>query len=101
MIKLDDLLAKDLLPDAAIRLGIRRLLAQKLRAEDRGDVENQQRALLDFVRELMASPIAVQNAAANEHPPRESVSFIAPARFRVATWISSTCSSTGETRLER
>jgi cyclopropane-fatty-acyl-phospholipid synthase len=66
MIKLDDLLARNLLPDAAIRLGIRQLLARKLRDEDRGDVESQQRALLDFVRELKASPIAIKTAAANE-----------------------------------
>jgi len=66
MIKLDDLLAKNLLPDAAIRLGIRQLLARKLRDEDRGDIESQQRALLDFVRELKASPIAIKTAAANE-----------------------------------
>jgi len=66
MIKLDDLLARNLLPDAAIRLGIRKLLARKLRDEDRGDVESQQRALLDFVRQLKDSPIAIKTAAANE-----------------------------------
>ncbi len=66
MITLDDLLAKNLLPDAAIRLGIRNLLARKLRDEDRGDVESQQRALLDFVRALKASPIAINTADANE-----------------------------------
>ncbi|MGH8046244.1 MAG: SAM-dependent methyltransferase, partial [Chthoniobacterales bacterium] len=65
MISLDTLLAKNLLPDAAIRLGIRNLLARKLRDEDRGDVERQQRALLDFVRELKASPVAIKTAAAN------------------------------------
>lgn len=66
MISIDSLLARNLLPDAAIRLGIRRLLARKLREEDCGDVEKQQRALLDFVRELKASPIAIKTAAANE-----------------------------------
>lgn len=66
MLSLDTLLAKNLLPDAAIRLGIRNLLARKLREEDRGDVESQQRALLDFVRGLKASPIAIKTAAANE-----------------------------------
>ncbi len=66
MISLDDLLAKNLLPDAVIRVGIRNLLARKLREEDCGDIEKQQKALLDFVRELKASPIAIKTAAANE-----------------------------------
>jgi len=66
MITVDALLAKNLLPDAAIRLGIRNLLARKLRGEDRGGVEKQHRALMDFVRELKASPIAIKTAAANE-----------------------------------
>lgn len=66
MISLDDLLAKNLLPDAAIRIGIRRLLARKLRDEDRGGIEAQQAALMDFVRELRSSPIAVKTKAAND-----------------------------------
>jgi cyclopropane-fatty-acyl-phospholipid synthase len=66
MISLDGLLAKNLLPDAAIRLGIRNLLSRKLREEDCGGIEKQHRALLDFVRELEASPIAIKTAAANE-----------------------------------
>ncbi|HEY8901849.1 MAG TPA: cyclopropane-fatty-acyl-phospholipid synthase family protein [Chthoniobacterales bacterium] len=66
MINLDTLLARDLLPDAAIRLGIRNLLGRKLREENRGDVESQRRALQDFVHDLKASPIAIKTAAANE-----------------------------------
>jgi cyclopropane-fatty-acyl-phospholipid synthase len=66
MISLDDLLAKNLLPDAAIRMGIRNLLAKKLREEDRGDVEKQQAALMDFIAGLDASPIAIKTDAANE-----------------------------------
>jgi cyclopropane-fatty-acyl-phospholipid synthase len=66
MISLDDLLAKNLLPDAAIRLGIRNLLAKKLREEDRADIEKQQAALLAFLDELDASPIAIKTASANE-----------------------------------
>jgi cyclopropane-fatty-acyl-phospholipid synthase len=66
MIDLDTLLARNLLPDAAIRLGIRNLLARKLREEDQGGAEKQQRALLDFVRELKGSPIAIKTAAANQ-----------------------------------
>jgi cyclopropane-fatty-acyl-phospholipid synthase len=66
MISLDTLLARDLLPDAAIRVGIRRLLAKKLRYEDCGSVVRQQEKLLGFVRELRASPVAIKTAAANE-----------------------------------
>ncbi|MBU6182191.1 MAG: cyclopropane-fatty-acyl-phospholipid synthase family protein [Verrucomicrobia bacterium] len=66
MIPLDDLLAKNLLPDAVVRLGIRNLLAKKLREEDRGDAVAQAEALAAFVGELKQSPIAVKTAAANE-----------------------------------
>jgi cyclopropane-fatty-acyl-phospholipid synthase len=66
MINLDDLLSRDLLPDAAIRFGIRRLLAKKLADEDTGDPEAQQAALLTFIDRLDASPIAVKTAQANE-----------------------------------
>ena len=37
MISIDDLLARNLLPDAAIRIGIRNLLAKKLREETKPD----------------------------------------------------------------
>lgn len=63
---IDSLLARNLLPDAAIRLGIRRLLAKKLRDENLGDVEKQQAALLDFIAALDRSPIAIKTADANE-----------------------------------
>jgi cyclopropane-fatty-acyl-phospholipid synthase len=36
------LLERDLLPDGLIRFGIRRLLAARLRGEDKGDPEDQQ-----------------------------------------------------------
>lgn len=66
MISIDALLAKNLLPDAAIRIGIRNLLAKKLREEDAGDVEKQQAALQRFVGELKEAPIAIKTDAANE-----------------------------------
>ena len=59
------LLERGLLPDALIRHGIRRLLAQRLMDEDLGDVERQQRKLMDWVAELRVSPIAVHTEAAN------------------------------------
>ncbi len=66
MTSIDALLAKGLLPDAVVRMGIRNLLAKKLREEDRGGVEEQQAALQAFVDELKASPIAIKTDAANE-----------------------------------
>jgi cyclopropane-fatty-acyl-phospholipid synthase len=66
MISLDTLLARDVLPDAAIRLGIRQLLAKKLRDEDRGSVDANQQAIMAFVAELDDAPIAIQTADANE-----------------------------------
>lgn len=60
------LLERGHLPDALIRIGIRRLLAQRLREEDRGSPEQNQAAVMDWVAELRASPIAVQTEAANE-----------------------------------
>ncbi len=66
MISIDDLLAKNLLPDAAIRLGIRNLLAKKLREETRDGVEAQGEALAGFLADLKSRPIAIKTRAANE-----------------------------------
>ena len=60
------LLERDLLPDWLIRAGIRRLLAQRLRDEDKGDVEAQQQHLMQFVEELRQSPVAIATREANE-----------------------------------
>jgi cyclopropane-fatty-acyl-phospholipid synthase len=61
----EQLLERNLLPDWLIRIGIRRLLAERLRQEDRGSAEAQQAALTDFIASLRASPIAVETASAN------------------------------------
>jgi cyclopropane-fatty-acyl-phospholipid synthase len=60
------LLERDLLPDAAIRLGIRRLLEARLREEDKGSQEAQQAHFMRFVATLRASPVAIETRAANE-----------------------------------
>jgi cyclopropane-fatty-acyl-phospholipid synthase len=59
------LLEKDLIPDALIRVGIRRLLAERLREEDKGDPEAQQAHLMQLVEQLRQSPIAIHTDAAN------------------------------------
>jgi cyclopropane-fatty-acyl-phospholipid synthase len=60
------LVEKDLVPDFLIRRGIRKLLKDRLREENKGSVEAQTAALQAFVGELKQSPIAVETAAANE-----------------------------------
>lgn len=62
---LDRLLENSLLPDAVIRLGIRRLLADKIRGETMPTAEAQQARLMAFIDELKASPIAIETDAAN------------------------------------
>ena len=58
-------LEKNGLPDFLIRVGIRRLLAQRLREENRGGIEAQQKHLLALVADLKKSPIAIETRAAN------------------------------------
>jgi len=60
------LVEKGLLPDAVIRHGIRRLLAQRLVEEDKGDPETQQAHFMKLVEQLRQSPVAIETAAANE-----------------------------------
>ena len=66
MISINDLLARQLLPDVAIRFGIRNLLAKKLREETKSSAEEQGEALSAFIANLKSSPIAIKTAAANE-----------------------------------
>ena len=60
------LLEKDILPDVLVRIGIRRLLAQRLRDERKGNAEEQQRHLMGLIEFLRKSPIAVNTHDANE-----------------------------------
>jgi cyclopropane-fatty-acyl-phospholipid synthase len=60
------LVEKNLVPDFLIRRGIRALLKQRLREENKGSVEAQTEALQQFVETLRQSPVAVETAAANE-----------------------------------
>ena len=62
----DKLLEQNRLPDFLIRMGIRKLLRQRLRDETMADTELQQAHLMKLVEELKTSPIAVNTAAANE-----------------------------------
>src|SRR5208283_24102 len=58
-------LERDLLPDWLVRLGIRRLLAARLREERQGGVEAQAERLMQFINQLSRSPVAIRTDAAN------------------------------------
>lgn len=62
----DKLLEKNKIPDFLIRIGIRRLLKQRLRDENKGNTEAQQEHLMALIAELKSSPIAVNTNEANE-----------------------------------
>lgn len=57
------ILEKNLLPDWLIRVGIRRLLAERLQKENRGDIK---RHLSNLIEELKAGPIAIHTNDAND-----------------------------------
>ncbi len=66
MINTDELLAKDVLPDALIRLGIRRRLAGVLAPYRALDIEERKERLLGHIHGLKHMPVAVATDEANE-----------------------------------
>jgi len=58
-------LERDLLPDWLIRLGIRRLVTERLREELEGGPEAQAQRLMQFIEEMRDSPVAIRPDAAN------------------------------------
>ncbi len=58
-------LERDILPDWLIRLGIRRLLAARLREESQPGPEAQAERLMRFIELLRRSPVAIGTGAAN------------------------------------
>jgi len=61
-----DLSERAVLPDELIRLGIRRLCAERLVDEGRWDPERADRRFRDVLSELRRSPLAIETDAANE-----------------------------------
>ncbi|HSN17113.1 MAG TPA: cyclopropane-fatty-acyl-phospholipid synthase family protein [Gammaproteobacteria bacterium] len=61
----EPLLEAGLIPDPLIRRGIRRLLAQRLAAQEKAGFEAQAMGLTDWVWRLKRSPIAIATGAAN------------------------------------
>jgi cyclopropane-fatty-acyl-phospholipid synthase len=66
VINLVDLAERGVLPDWLIRLGMRRLMAARLKAEHKRDGSSPRESLRQFVHELRRSPIAIATQAANE-----------------------------------
>jgi cyclopropane-fatty-acyl-phospholipid synthase len=62
---INDLLARDLLPDFLLRVGIRQRLAATIAENTQPNIEAQRAALLRYVAELKAMPIAIATAEAN------------------------------------
>lgn len=71
----DSLLDRGLVPDWLIRIGIRRLLAQRLREERAGDDAARHARSRAFMEEMRRSPIALETNAANAQH------YEMPARF--------------------
>ncbi|GAA4869724.1 cyclopropane-fatty-acyl-phospholipid synthase family protein [Luteimonas vadosa] len=70
-----DLAERGLLPDAAIRAGIRKLCAKRLHDEHSGDIEGADMRARMLMLQLRESPIAVETEAANQQH------YEVPARF--------------------
>lgn len=73
----EPLVERDLVPDTVLRAGIRRLISQRLRDEDKGDPELQQAHLMRYIEQLKASPIALHVSAANEQHYEVPADFFA------------------------
>ena len=73
------LVEKGLVPDALVRAGIRRLCAERLRAEMRGNAAARAGALQELVDELSAGPVALVPEKANEQHYEMPPAFMALA----------------------
>lgn len=73
------------IPDTLIRIGIRRLLQNRLRAVSRTSDAHRARATAEFAAELRASPLAVATDAANQQHyevPAEFFEFVLGPRLK-------------------
>lgn len=73
---LDSRLERNWLPDWLIRLGIRRLLAEPLQRESKGNLELQQSQFMQSVAMLKHSPIAVNTLDANQQHYEVPAAFL-------------------------
>ena len=76
MISMVDLSDRGILPDKLIRFGIRRLDKKRLHFERNKSIEDQGKALFEFIDSMRNSPIAVQPHKPNEQHyeiPRDGI----------------------------
>lgn len=73
----ESLVERDLVPDWILRTGIRRLIAQRLREEDKGAPELQQAHLMKYLEQLKSSPIAIHTPVANQQHYEVPADFFA------------------------
>ena len=66
MSTVNNLLARNILPDSLIRMGIRHRLAETIRENTRPDIDGQRAAILEHVEGLKTMPIAIATDEANE-----------------------------------
>lgn len=81
---------RGLLPEAAVRLGIRRLLRQRLDESHHHDFETAAALTQSFLASLRAAPLAVQTDKANEQhyelPPALFEAMLGPQRKYSCCW---------------
>ena len=63
---LTNLADNGMIPDRLIRFGIRRLDRKRLIEEDRGNAEEQHRAIEEFIERMRNSPVAIVPQKASE-----------------------------------
>jgi len=90
-----NLLERDLLSDWLVRVGIRRLLSQRLREENKGSPELQQAHLMRLINQLKLGPVAIETAAANTQHYEVPASFFQLVlgrnlKYSSALWLEGT-----------
>ena len=96
----EPLLEIGVVPDAVIRAAIRRMLRDRLRAEDRGSAEANRAQLSAFIGEMKRSPIALRTDSANaqhyEVPASFFKSAIGPRLKYSSAFYADGCKSLGD-----
>jgi cyclopropane-fatty-acyl-phospholipid synthase len=92
---LDTLIARGILPDTLIRLGIKNLLKERLKEIQADNLEREDHARTDILKELKVSPIAVETDAANDQHYQLPADFFQLAlgpnlKYSCALWSDST-----------
>ena len=100
----EPMVERDLVPDWLLRAGIRRLIGQRLREENKGDPERQLAHLMHYVEQLKASPIAIHTPAANQQHYEVPAEFFAAVlgnrrKYSCCCWQEGDSLDTAERRM--